>query len=332
MSLSASFTPPPFVENAHFQTLLGALDPFAKPQRAEPMRIAVQGGSLDARMHRADPKGKDARAAVLVLHGITGAADDDGMGRFAQKFNARGIDALTITMRGGPGSHECEPALFHSASTDDVRAALSLLLDRYEAVGAAGISLGGHLLLRVLAEWAERAPSRFAGVAAVSPPIEIGATADHLRKPHGKPYELYMVRRLLERARVSRARLPPDVREDLVGKNPKVKTVRDYNERMAARVYGYADIHDYHARASVASILRFLTKPALVVHAKNDPIVPVDPLLRALAASDAPASLTAIVTEGGGHVGFIAKKRPIGDPDRRWAENRAVDFVHATLC
>jgi predicted alpha/beta-fold hydrolase len=149
--------------------------------------------------------------------------------------------------------------------------------------------------------------------------------------PHGKPYELYMVRRLLERAHVSRDRLPPDVREDLVGKNPRVKTVRDYNERMAARVYGYADIHDYHARASVASILHRIAKPALVIHAKNDPIVPVEPLLRALAAADAPRSLVAVVPERGGHVGFIAKKRPLGDPDRRWAENRCVDFACASL-
>jgi predicted alpha/beta-fold hydrolase len=253
------------------------------------------------------------------------------MGRFAGKFVERGFDALTITMRGGPGSHECEPALFHSASTDDVRAALSLLLDRYERVAAAGISLGGHLLLRVLAEWGDDAPDRFGGVATVSPPIDIGATADHLRLPHGKPYELYMVRRVLERAHVSRDRLPPDVREDLVGKNPRVKTVRDYNERMAARVYGYADIHDYHARASVASILHRIAKPALVIHAKNDPIVPVEPLLRALAAADAPRSLVAVVPERGGHVGFIAKKRPLGDPDRRWAENRCVDFACASL-
>jgi predicted alpha/beta-fold hydrolase len=50
-----------------------------------------------------------------------------------------------------------------------------------------------------------------------------------------------------------------------------------------------------------------------------------------LAAADAPRSLVAVVPERGGHVGFIAKKRPLGDPDRRWAENRCVDFACASL-
>jgi len=66
--------------------------------------------------------------------------------------------------------------------------------------------------------------------------------------------------------------------------------------------------------------------PTLIVHARDDPIVPFasleDPALFD------PESTALLAPDHGGHCAFIARS-PEQARDRFWAENRVVDLVHA---
>lgn len=322
---------PPLLTNAHVQTLLGVMDPFARFPSGEPVRIHVAGGgSLDARYFQAPRELRDPRGpAALVLHGITGAATDSTILRIAEKLVSRGVSALSITMRGGPGSHGGTPPLFHAGSTDDVRAALSFLLQKHSQVAGVGISLGGHLLLLTLAEWGKEAPHALKAIAAISPPMDIEATAQFLDAGIGRVYQEYMVRRLLERAAHAKDHLPEEVRPHLIGKKKTVRSVHGYNERMSVPVWGFGDLREYHAETHIGCKIHSIARPVLVLAAEDDPVVPIAAVKSAL--TSAPPCVSSIVLAHGGHVGFIAKERVLGDPDRRWGENRAVDFLCARL-
>ena len=64
--------------------------------------------------------------------------------------------------------------------------------------------------------------------------------------------------------------------------------------------------------------------PPLVIHARDDSIIPVEDFEQLQAS----AALSVHITERGGHAGFIGKARG-PDPDRFWAENRLVEFFNA---
>jgi predicted alpha/beta-fold hydrolase len=282
---------------------------------------------LDGRYFSAN---RDQRGpAALVLHGITGAATDSTIVRIAGKLVARGVSALSITMRGGPGSHGGDPPLFHAGSTDDVRAALSFLAQKHVHVAGIGISLGGHLLLLTLAEWGHDAPREMKAVAAISPPMDIEATSHFLDTGVSRVYQSYMVRRLLERAGHAKDHLPEEVRPHLIGRTKTVRTIHGYNARMSVPVWGFDDLRDYHHGTHVGCRMQSIARPALIVAAEDDPVVPIAAVKAAL--ETAPPCVSSIVLPHGGHVGFVAKERTLGDPDRRWGENRAVDFVCAGL-
>nr|MDQ3806506.1 hypothetical protein [Acidobacteriota bacterium] len=103
----------------------------------------------------------------------------------------------------------------------------------------------------------------------------------------------------------------------------RVRTVRQFDERYTAPHGGYRDADDYYARASSLPVIRSIRVPALILHADDDPIIP-GRSFRDASIADNPDVLL-VVTPRGGHVGFVADAAR-EDADRRWAENRVVEF------
>ena len=64
-----------------------------------------------------------------------------------------------------------------------------------------------------------------------------------------------------------------------------------------------------------------ITKSTRIVAANDDPIVPI------LSLRDVPRSPSTdlVVTESGGHLGYVAAAN--SDPDRRWLDWRIVEWV-----
>ena len=79
-------------------------------------------------------------------------------------------------------------------------------------------------------------------------------------------------------------------------------TVREFDERVTAPLYGFASAADYHARCSSAPVLGQIAVPTLLIHGLDDPWIPAEPYL----AFDwrAHPQLTALLPPQGGHVGF----------------------------
>ena len=103
----------------------------------------------------------------------------------------------------------------------------------------------------------------------------------------------------------------------------RVRTFRQFDEVYTAPLAGYRDALDYYEKASALPHLKNIQLPTLLIHSLDDPVIPAEPLQAPEVHSN--PSLEVVLTQRGGHVGFMEKERQ-GDPDRFWAENRVIDF------
>ncbi len=268
-----------------------------------------------------------ARATAVVLHGLTGEAETPYARAMAAKLGAAGLRVLRLDARGLGESAHLSPGLYHVGLSSDVRA----VVERLEAEGRrriylVGFSMGANVALKLAGELgAEGKDGPLAGVVAISPPIVLAQAAFALA--HGivnQVYELHFVRGLRSTI-VERATRSPGVFE--LSRLRGAHSLRRIDDRFVAPSFGFRDADDYYRRAAAWPWLEHIRVPTLVVHAADDPMIPFAPFRRW--AAHAPPHVQLLLPRHGGHVGFVARAAtPTAlDPDRWWAENRAVQFV-----
>ena len=106
-------------------------------------------------------------------------------------------------------------------------------------------------------------------------------------------------------------------------------SIRELDEAVTRRQYGYASVDDYYASASSDQRLHLITTPTLLLNAFDDPIVPGWSLCRAMDAARDNPNLLMAVTSYGGHLGWAERADPWGNP--AWAERTACGFLEAAL-
>lgn len=260
------------------------------------------------------------RAVVLLQHGLEGSALRGYALNVYHELARYGIPAVGLNFRSCSGELNRAMRLYHSGETEDTRFVVSLLHERYPsaAIGAIGFSLGGNALLKYLGEEGEAA--RLQCAVAVSVPYDLGAGADYLdRSAMGRFYTRIFVKALVQKS-VSKAALIAascDFERGL-----QARSFREFDDAITAPLHGFAHADDYYERSSSAQFLPRITVPTLLLHAQDDPFLPPECIPYANISSN--PKLRAIITERGGHVGFIhgSPVRP-----RFWAEETAARFL-----
>jgi uncharacterized protein len=316
---------PPFVphralSNGHLQTV--AL-PFVRPPDAPPgerVEIPVRGGHLVARRDVIP----NTRGLAIILHGINGTSAESFVLRMARKLQRKGFDTLRLNLRGAGESMETASGLVHSGLTDDVRAVVDWSIARYDHVSMVGFSLGAQLLLRAVGEWGAAPPEAIRMAVAISAPIDLVRCSAFAERASASIYRWFIVAKLRRRyARLTHTMPAGFTRERVRW----VRTIRHFDDAVIAPLHGFRDAHDYYERASASAVLPFAAVPTAIIHAADDPLVPIGPVLDAQATAS--PFVRFVVTEGGGHVGFLGQSPCEGDDDRFWAECRAADLVRA---
>jgi hypothetical protein len=183
-----------------------------------------------------------------------------------------------------------------------------------------GFSLGGNLVLKLAGEYGDQPPKEIIGLCAVSPSIDLSASADLIVKRSNWIYEQDFVRRLKRRIRTNH-KLYPEL-YDLSGLD-ETRTIREFDDRFTARAHGFANADDYYYRASSLRLIDRIHIPTLIIHAEDDPFIPFAPLLDPAVVNN--PYILVLAPQHGGHVAFLADDRKT-DVDRFWAENRVIEF------
>lgn len=268
-------------------------------------------------VHQQHPGGNP-RGELILVHGLEGS----GRSGYARSMAAAALEAGYIThrynMRGCGDSPWHPKAIYHSGQTGDL---LVVVRERKRLSGrpvyAVGFSMGGNLVLKLAGELGDRAAGVLDAVAAVSAPIDLAASVEQTARPQNFIYQRQFLGRLKDRVRRSH-RLAPELFP--IEHLPKVRTIYDFDDYYTARWFGFGTADNYYRTQSCNQFLPSIRIPALLVQAKDDPMIP-------FSIYDHPAfrsnpHLRLVAVEHGGHLGFLSRRRP-----RFWLDALVVGWL-----
>jgi uncharacterized protein len=294
------------------QTLRDSLRPqhLALPRDLEQdqkkVLVPVQGGALLgwlARPSQAQDQHQP-RALVLLVHGLGGSSDSIGVRRLAALLLHRGLAVLRLNLRGAGAGRALAAGSYAACCTSDL---LPVLGRARELAGdrplfGVGLSLGGTVLLNaVLAQ-----PSGLDGLVALSAPLDLAASCDHMQRRRNRLYLQVVLRRLRRQVAADPAGLSTTERQALAA--APAWSLAGFDAAITAPRWGYGSVAQYYSAASPLPQLlaRPDLPPWLLLQAADDPWVPAASA-QALATAWSGAvsgAGTVVLTAHGGHNGF----------------------------
>jgi predicted alpha/beta-fold hydrolase len=186
---------------------------------------------------------------------------------------------------------------YHAGSAPDVQDVIEGLGndETSDGVFLVGFSLGGNILLNLLATLP--VGHRVVGAATVSAPIEPLEACRRIMAPRNALYHRWLLRRMKQDVLASGG-LPAGEREAV----ERAKSVFEFDDHFVAPSNGFRDAIDYYERTAGARRLPDISVPTLLLHACNDPWIPVRPYIEP--ARGTSKSISILVARSGGHVGF----------------------------
>jgi predicted alpha/beta-fold hydrolase len=308
----------PFFRNPHVSTIAGnywrrELDEQRFPVEA---RLHQTEPDVQVLVHTQQPAG-EALAEIILVHGLEGSSDAGYARSLAQTALNAGFAAHRFNLRSCGGTENLSgKTLYHSGQTSDLLSVLRALKGR-APVFLAGFSLGGNVVLKLAGELGGQANGLIAGVTAVSTPIDLAACARRLQARSNFIYSNRFLKRLKQRIRL-KERLTPGC-FSLDGLN-HVSSVYEFDDKFTAPAFGFGTADNYYATQSANQFLDRIRVPALLVQAKDDPLIP-------FGVYNHPAFLNnpclhLLPVDHGGHLGFISKTKP-----RFWLDDALVQWM-----
>jgi predicted alpha/beta-fold hydrolase len=294
--------------------------------------------------------GKRPRALVVLLHGLGGSSEREGLRRMALTLQAAQLAVLRLNLRGADPGRQLAPGTYAANCNADLLPVLAQarqLAKQLEVSAAAlpllgvGISLGGTMLLNACLAGAE-----LDALVCTSSPLDLADCSAQIELPRNRIYQRWLLRRLIAQTLADPFGISPAERQALDGPRPP-RTIRSFDAAITAPRWGYGSVEHYYAAASPLAQLQAGAQlpPSLLLHALDDPWVPAAPALSFATAlspalntpvgSAAPtpgaqsSRLQLLITRNGGHNGFHGqgdgKQRPGCWGDRltaRWLQHQ----------
>ena len=326
MGESTTEHPPAFelargLRNPHVQTVVSNLvRSRRRPSYARTRLDTADGDFID--LDRG-PEPDDPAGVCLLLHGLEGSAHSGYMVCTSEALAALGIQSVALNFRSCSGELNRLPRAYHSGDTGDIARSLTWLSERFPGLprAAIGFSLGGNALLNLLGRVGD--DGGLAAAVVVSVPYDLAASAALLDRGPSRLYGRRFLRSLRDKAREKAARFPGRVPPEAA----RARTLREFDDLLTAPLHGFRDAADYYERCSSGQFVGSITVPTLFIHAADDPLAPVTSMPHD--AIRRRPNLSLLLTEHGGHVGFL--DRTLGAGGRGWLERSIARYVSAAL-
>ena len=171
-------------------------------------------------------------------------------------------------------------------------------------IHAAGVSLGGSVLLNWLGRAGSAAARVLTSAAAISTPLDLTAAGLAIDRGINKIYAWHFLWTLKPKSRELARRYPSKLDEARVR---RVYSMYEFDNTVTAPLHGFDGTLDYWKRGSSKPWLRDITIPTLVLNAKNDPFVPGASLP---GPDEVSRSIVLEQPDEGGHCGFLVGPFP----------------------
>jgi uncharacterized protein len=308
---------PPFIplfSNPHLQTILGH---YWKRENSEARwpsarRLFRTEPGVEVLLESQRPTGP-ARGEMVMVHGLEGSSQGVYMRSLAGAALEAGFAAHRFNLRTCGGTEHLCQTLYHAGLTSD----LLFVLRQFHAEGRApailvGFSLGGNVVLKLAGELGKAAAPLIRAVCGVSTPLDLAACARRMEEPSNRMYQRRFVARMRERLRATGRYRP----QDFLG----LQSVMQIDDRITAPSFGFGNAENYYRTQSARRYLTALSVPALLIQAKDDPMVPFESFqVPGVREND---RITLVAPDHGGHLGFLARRGP-----RFWVDAAVMAWV-----
>jgi uncharacterized protein len=259
---------------------------------------------------------------IVIVHGLEGSSDSGYALGISEKAFRLGFHAIRLNQRNCGGTEKLTPTLYNSGMSNDYRAVLEELVNEgFEQIFFVGYSMGGNLVTKMAGEYGDAAPKALGGVCVVCPAMDLAACADALELRQNFIYQRHFVRGLMARYERKAKLFPQRYSQNGFG---AVRTVREFDDKITARYFGYKDAQDYYEAVGSKKVVAQVRVPMLMITAQDDPFVPYALFQRANPAQN--PAICFVAPRHGGHCGFISSQ---AGPERFWAEQRITEFCEA---
>ncbi|MBI3312957.1 MAG: alpha/beta fold hydrolase [Candidatus Omnitrophica bacterium] len=311
------FYPAWWCRGGHLQTIAGALFRQTPSIPLQRERIETPDGDfLDLDWFSTGQKSP----LVIILPGLGSSSEASYIRTLFKEIQNRKWQAVTLNARGTTGLNRL-PKTSHGGQTEDLDWVIRRIIENQHAekIFLVGYSIGGNQILKWLAEKGENVPAVIEKAVAVSVPYDLAQTSRNLdRGFNRRVYTRTMLEGLKKIVLEKEKKFPAAMDYQKV---KSAATFKVYDREVTARLNGFQNESDYWTKSSSAKDLEKIRKPVLLIHAKNDPFLPV----RDLPLEEIKKSrfLHLLLTRDGGHLGFVSARRP------DWLEKTILEFLQS---
>lgn len=293
----APFRTPFYLQNPHVQSILPK---FINTPMPPYERVLLSDSTRTTQVAYdfvyADKKNRHKLPLAVMFHGLEGSSESHYAKAFANFALKHGWNAVIAHFRGCGGVENTAEPDYNAGDTAEAHHVLSLLKQKFPHVVVTGFSLGGNVLARYMGEYGDEALCD--GAVVVSAPVDLASSAQTMKKFFAKRvYTPYLLKPLMAKA-LSKVDDP-----NIISALQNIKTIDKFDELYTAPRHGYGTGENYYKNASALPVLKDITKPTLIITAKDDPF-----LGKIATQNDISDNVRLLYSEHGGHVGFIRRK------------------------
>lgn len=320
-----------WLRNAHAQTVYAALlAPRPRVRYRRERWDTPDGDFIDidwvdsrhTRLETRNPKPETARPLVVLFHGLEGSSNSHYALGLMAEVSRRGWRGAVVHFRGCGGEPNRLPRAYHSGDSAEVDWILRRVAGQAAGtpVYAAGISLGGNVMLKWLGETGASARELVERAASVSAPVDLMAAGNALDRGFNRVYVRHFLDTMKKTALEKLNRYPGLYDAARVRAACRL---REFDDVVTAPLHGFAGVDDYWTRASSKPWLKHIAVPTLMINAQDDPFLPRAALPL---SQDVSASVVLEQPAHGGHVGFVSGPFP---GHLNWLPHRILQFFGA---
>ncbi|NXD64413.1 ABHD3 Phospholipase, partial [Eolophus roseicapillus] len=242
-----------------------------------------------------------ARPTVLLLPGLTGTSKESYILHMIHQSEMLGYRCVVFNNRGIAGEELLTPRTYCASNTEDLEAVIRYVHSLHPSAPfiAAGVSMGGMLLLNYLGKTGRDTPLMAAAI--FSAGWNVFESVESLEKPlNWLLFNYYLTTCLQSSISRHRQMLEKLFDMDLV---MKARTVREFDKQFTSVMFGYRTIDDYYEDASPCRKLKSVGIPVLCLNSVDDVFSPGHAIPVETAKQNANVAL--VLTSCGGHIGFL---------------------------
>jgi uncharacterized protein len=260
-------------------------------------------GGDGALLAMVDPSfGGATRGVVLLLHGLGGSSEREGLRRMGLSLQTAGFAVWRLNLRGAGPGRPLAPGTYCARCDCDLLPVLERARQRAGSLPlfGVGISLGGTMLLNACLA----SPGVLDGLVCTSSPLDLARCSQQIERPRNRVYQSWLLRRLCAQTLADPFGVSDAERWALQGPD-RPRTIRGFDAAITAPRWGYGSVDDYYREASPLPRLLAASAhlpPSLLLHALDDPWVPASGAQ--VWAQHALPSWEVVLTARGGHNGF----------------------------